>query len=519
MKKSVVVPVLLAVGILVPAAAVTAVYGQWKKETFYLEDIQGDRAALNPFLVTGQFSDGDYTLNYRLEDGELATSFQLGGGEPYYDGEETEEYEFVMGEGENAQTRYVNEGFFQKYDVLPAADAEITVLSGTPLSAEELRREIENRLFYFIDIDADDQVNARIRYGKGIGCYYDEMYFDMEPDLDSWITFRSEDGVIKDIPATAFRSVLLELPLEISTPVDVQLQEDGSVGWNSSTDAGNLDGLKADAVYLDGHKYLTFCTTAYHSGKMGIYDIDLQEVYEAGNPYVTGNVCRSYGYFGETAVDKDHKILGLERMGDRLMLLRTSGTQAILELYSTEGTLLDRFTAELPFPVTNYSLSVQENGMAAVINWDLGSLEYGYNVYYNSGIEISEDGKITENFRKEGLPWLAIGQVGEYLLTVEEESVIPFGEEGFWQERATPKRYYVTVHDKTFTDVLYRGEIHTDAADDYKSVYDKFYTRDSKRIVGTAKNNGEENSWSGADTYKRGLWETTIRIRGKEAAS
>ncbi|MBM6830328.1 hypothetical protein H9X85_11880 [Anaerotignum lactatifermentans] len=517
MKKGVMVPVLLAVGILVPAAAITAVYGQWEKETFYLEDIQGDRAALDPFLVTGQFSDGDYTLNYQLEDGELTTSFQLGGGTAYHDWEETEEYTLVMGEGENAQTRYVNEGFYQNYHVLPAADAEITVLSGTPLSAEELRREIENRLFYFID--GDDYVNARIQYSKGVVCYYDEMYFDMEPNLDSWITFRSEDGVVQDIPATAFRSVLLELPLEISAAVDVQLREDGSVGWSSFAGTGGLDGMRADAVYLDGHKYLTFCTTAYHSGKMGIYDIDLQEVYEAGNPYVTGNVCRSYGYFGETAVDKDHKILGLEQMGDRLMLLRTSGTQVILELYSTEGILLDSLTVELPLPVTNYSVSVQENGAAAVINWDLGSLEYGYNVYYNSGIEVSADGKITENFRKEGLPWLAIGQVGDQLLTIEEESVIPFGEEGFWQGRATPKRYYVTVHDKTFTDVLYRGEIHTDAADDYKSVYDKFYTKDSKRIVGTVKNNGGENSWSDADPYKRGLWETTIGIKGKEAAS
>lgn len=515
MKKSVMVPILLIFGVLVPITAAAVIYGQWKNETFYLEDIEGDAGALEPFLVTGQFSNRDHTLNFTLDGGVLETSFQLGKEDIY---QKDEEYALSM--GENGEIRYVKGDYFPEYFIFPTDESEIQVMQGREITPADLRQELENRLFYVCPEEGMEK--ARLSYKNGKIFYYDTMYFCQKPDLDSWTTFRSENGEIKDVEKTAYRSVLLELPMWKEGIIDVQLDDDGSVGWTDSTQTNLLDGLEMDDVYLNGHKYITFSTGAYNFGKMGIYDIDLREIYEAGNPYVTENVCRSYGYFGETSVDATHRILGLELVGERLMFIKTADQQVILELYDTEGGLLDSLVLEMPSPVVQYNISVQNQGKAAVINWDLGSLEYGSNVYCNSGIEIGEDGKMTENFLKQGLPWLQIGQVGDRILTVEEEGYVPYGLEAFWKDRAVPKRYYVAVYDKTFTEVLYRGEICTDAADDYKTVYGDYFTKDSKRIVGTAKNNGE-NIWSEKEGYKRvfkrGMWETTIRIESKEAAA
>ena len=154
---------------------------------------------------------------------------------------------------------------------------------------------------------------------------------------------------------------------------------------------------------------------------MGIYAFDLQEVYDSGNPYVTKMVTEPCLVFGESAVDHRHQVLGLERVGDKLLLLKRAENQGIVELYDTEGNLLDKeeISFARPFTGVEAEVSAWEDGASLILSWSGQSDTYGSNAMEHYGFTVDAAGQMTHQFLKVGYPWIQAVPGKGSVLTVE----------------------------------------------------------------------------------------------------
>ncbi len=217
---------------------------------------------------------------------------------------------------------------------------------------------------------------------------------------------------------------------------------------------------------------------------MGIYAFDLQEVYDSGNPYVTKVVTEPCLVFGESTVDHRHQVLGLERVGDKLLLLKRAENRGIVELYDTEGNLLDKeeISFARPFTGVEAKVSAWEDGASLILSWSGQSDTYGSNAMEHHGFTVDAAGQMTHQFLKVGYPWAQAVPGKGSVLTVEEPMIqTPETAVFFPNGGPQPQQTFLTVYDETMTKVLYRGEIVTDENDDLKGIYGAFSTKEAGR--------------------------------------
>lgn len=217
---------------------------------------------------------------------------------------------------------------------------------------------------------------------------------------------------------------------------------------------------------------------------MGIYAFDLQEVYDSGNPYVTKVVTEPCLVFGESTVDHRHQVLALERVGDKLLLLKRAENQGIVELYDTEGNLLDKeeISFARPFTGVEAEVSAWEDGASLILSWSGQSDTYGSNAMEHYGFTVDAAGQMTHQFLKVGYPWIQAVPGKGSVLTVEEPMIqTPETAVFFPNGGPQPQQTFLTVYDETMTKILYRGELVTDENDDLKGIYGAFFTKEAGR--------------------------------------
>ena len=480
-----VVPILIGCSLLVSVGMVAGIWQMRYRENLYLQDMEGDRAALASYTVTGVLDDFSHEIGFSLKRGEWQTDFSPD--TENLRNEEPEEWQVGLQEG----NWYFQLDDYAWADILPLEGTEIQATAGKPDTREELA-QVQKEYAYPDNIwtNGDDFTSGSVTFWNGQYVMRQEVYFSEKPGstINPTFTQDKQGNILGEVEGYACRGLCIPLSLNCSGKITMEWMpadeaESGYIHYQGSSSLHDGFWMADDAVIGD-RLYLTFPTDIQDSGTMGIYAFDLQEVYDSGNPYVTKMVTEPCLVFGESAVDHRHQVLGLERVGDKLLLLKRAENQGIVELYDTEGNLLDKeeISFARPFTGVEAEVSAWEDGASLILSWSGQSDTYGSNAMEHYGFTVDAAGQMTHQFLKVGYPWIQAVPGKGSVLTVEEPMIqTPETAVFFPNGGPQPQQTFLTVYDETMTKILYRGEIVTDENDDLKGIYGAFSTKEAGR--------------------------------------
>ena len=280
---------------------------------FALEDIEGDRTALNAFAFEGLAGDDNGQIYYIWQNGELKTK--------YYAATNDEMRYIIRQErdGSKGISRYFKKRslarseYFSDTEFAPAKDANVRRLSGL----EDLSESAREYLGEYFDGDTVQGVTADA--------------------LDVY-------GKVKNYTSGETR-FFTGLQLKGGEYQAAKVKE-GDTTYQSSWFDGRNEVILC-TVKMDDAWYAIPQTGADGQGEVSIFRIPKDGM--ADIPYSGEDALYSTKQYGKAeslqtfSVNAENRILSLEKAGDnQLLLARTEQDALILELYDTEGKLLDR---------------------------------------------------------------------------------------------------------------------------------------------------------------------------------
>lgn len=477
------VPLLIGCSLLVSVAALMGISHLWHRETLTVQDVQGSPSALAPYQVTGNWGDQFHNLSFTLSQGKMQRDVSFERAEPI--SEKREEWKVEIG----GKEQYVRMGLDQQ-DYLPTADATITAAAGMPDTYQAIvqtawERDCQIGQHMMMDMEMT-YLAGTVTYDRGQLYAQQDIIFHEQPDLFMDTAFeKDENGNLKEAKGTALRCIWIPVPLIYSGTVTMEWYEDGYTGYHMVSSLHQQP--ETDCEVLDNKLYLTIQTDQSSQGAMGIYVFDLQELYDAGCPYITQKRVEPEMMFGESTVNANERILGLETIGDYLLFIKRNNNIVILETYDKEGEMLDRAEVQTKRNVYGYTISksIWEDGSGTLFTWDVSRQDTGSNAVETTSISIDDQGNITHHFTIIGSPWVAAVCGKDSFLTLEEVKMdVPGGSDFFYRGDIVPKQYLLTVYSRDFKKILYRGELVTDGTDDTKGIYGAFLTKESRQHVG-----------------------------------
>ena len=476
--KKLLVPLILICALLVPVGMLGGISCLWNLETLYVQDIYGNRSALLPYTVTGNLGDDVHNLSFTLSQGKMQRDVSFGRAEETPP--EKEEWKVNIG----GREQYVRLQFGERI-LLPTEDAEIIADAGLPDTRPEIEQAVWERFCQYREnlFSREEPVfpTGSIQYDKGQTYMQQDIIFHEQPNMRESVVYRVHEDGIQELNGTACRSVWVPFSLPYKGEVTMEWKVDGDVDYEMDEQEVDLPHVVPVGTVLDDKLYLTGRVSyAYREGIIGIYAYDLQKLYDAGAPYNTQEFVEPEMIFGEDMVNAYRWILGIETVGDHLLFIKRDNNTVILETYDKDGKMLDRAEVKTKRNVYEYTLSQSawEGGNGVLFTWDVGNTSYSFESVETTSISIDSQGKIIHRFTITDSPWVAAVCGKDSFLTLEEAKMdVPGGSDFFYRGDIVPKQYFLTVYSKDFKNVLYRGELVTDRADDTKGIYGAFLTK------------------------------------------
>ncbi len=237
--------------------------------------------------------------------------------------------------------------------------------------------------------------------------------------------------------------------------------------------------------------YATLKTNEKCRGSIGLYCLGPKEEESFGDEGSTGRPTRTepVATLAEIPVSENRWLLGLEDVGEGLLVFIGESDGVTLELYGYDGTLLDRLKEQTEQPVEELEKSS--------IKW-----ENGYGIYLTALHKLDEDAYFIHACRGY---WIADGKIqnvfqweGEKLygteVAVGKEKVLmlqhisgDLGEQCSFMGNMTLCGLDLKVYDikdDPAGKLVYHGEMKTDIDEDVLAYFSRFDTREKETPVG-----------------------------------
>lgn len=424
-----------------------------------LRHLEGDEKALADFDIQFGITDVMKQWNFSIKDGTLQKeSFTLSYEDPVYGFGET-----VGNWKDSTMEIWGNDVEFQ-----PAADGKVENLDTVDLSLLEEDDYISPDLY-------DEQGKLH-----GTTCIFEKGQLVLNMEMEA---------VQKK--GRAFRSWSYEIPTNLRyTPkkplVHIRMEngdhfeEKRNYLWN---------GIEAVSVWSESQEmlYATVRTNADCSGSIGLYCLgprqeeSFKDADDTAHPVEKEPVATLV----EIPVSESRWVLGLEDVGEGLLVFIGEPDGVTAELYGYDGTLLDsnRMPSEEPVHEIKIQQTKWKDGRGVFVQGSQKISETGSFVHFFTGYWV-ENGTIKPVYLNGNYDtWTAVGKEKVLVMdrTVDK-----------WDGKAEPVRsntmngFEISVYDITEDPAgkeVYRGELVTDIDEDALEFFNYFTTKASKQSV------------------------------------
>lgn len=425
-----------------------------------LRHLKGDQSALADLNIQFGITDARQRWNFSIKDGALQKeSFTLSYEEPVYGSGET------IGNWKDGTMQVWNEDVtFQ-----PAADSKIENLDMVDLSLLKEDVYISPELY-------DDEGNLH-----GTTCIYDKGQLVLNMDMEA---------VQKK--GKAFRSWSCEIPTHLQYTPEKPLAHIQIENENRSMTYRNYawSGIDVLSVWSESQEmlYATVRTNADCSGSIGLYCLGprQEESFKDANSTTHPVKKEPVATLAEIPISESRWVLGLEDVGEGLLVFIGEPDKVTAELYGYDGTLLDSNTMPSEEPV--HEIEIQQtkwkDGRGVFVEGSQKTGENEYYVHFFTGYWV-ENGTIKPvylNGNRYGT-WTAVGKEKVLVMnrTMDE-----------WDGKAEPIRgntmngFKISVYDITEDPAgkeVYCGELETDIDEDALEFFNYFTTKAYKQSV------------------------------------
>lgn len=438
-----------------------SIWGNVWKQTWSgqleLRHLAGDEKALADFDIQFGIADVMERWNFSIKDGTLQKeSFTLSYEDPVYGLGET------VGNWKDGTIQLWGDNVkFQ-----PTADSKVENLDTVDLSLLEDDIYISPELY-------DDEGNLH-----GTTHVFDKGQVVLNMDMEA----TQKKG-------RAFRSWTYEIPTNLQYTPEEPLAHIHIENGNYSMEYENYywKGIHIVSVWSESQEmlYATVKTDGDCSGSIGLYCLGprQEESFLDANDMAHLVEKEPVAILSEIPVSESRWVLGLEDVGEGLLVFIGEPDQVTVELYGYDGTLLDSNTMPSEEPV--HEMEIQQtkwkDGRGVFVQ---GSQKTGENEYYThfcTGYWV-ENGTVKPVYQGYGT-WTAVGK--EKVLTMTRTM-------DEWDGKAEPIRgntlngFEISVYDITEDPAgkeVYRGELVTDIDEDALEFFNYFTTKAYKQSV------------------------------------
>ncbi|WP_302772934.1 hypothetical protein [Anaerotignum lactatifermentans] len=425
-----------------------------------LRHLKGDQSALADLNIQFGITDVRQRWNFSIRDGALQKeSFTLSYEEPVYGSGET------IGNWKDGTMQVWNEDVtFQ-----PAADSKIENLDMVDLSLLKEDVYISPELY-------DDEGNLH-----GTTCIYDKGQLVLNMDMEA---------VQKK--GKAFRSWSCEIPTHLQYTPEKTLAHIQIENENRSMTYRNYawSGIDVLSVWSESQEmlYATVRTNADCSGSIGLYCLGprQEESFKDANSTTHPVKKEPVATLAEIPISESRWVLGLEDVGEGLLVFIGESDKVTAELYGYDGTLLDSNTMPSEEPV--HEIEIQQtkwkDGRGVFVEGSQKTGENEYYVHFFTGYWV-ENGTIKPVYLN-GNGYGTWTAVGKEKVLVMDRTVDK------WNGKAEPIRgntmngFEISIYDITEDPAgkeVYRGELVTDIDEDALEFFNYFTTKAYKQSV------------------------------------
>lgn len=425
-----------------------------------LRHLKGDQSALADLNIQFGITDARQRWNFSIKDGALQKeSFTLSYEEPVYGSGET------IGNWKDGTMQVWN----WDADFRPWADSEVETVEVTDFSQLWKDGNFPSELY---DEGREQHVTTHtFEKAQVVLCV------DMDAEQDKGNGFHKW---IYEIPTNM--QYIPEEPF-----VNVVIKDE-----NSETSEFNNQGNEIEAIGVWSKSkemlYTTLKTNEKCRGSIGLYCLGPKEEEFFGDEDHVGRPTRMepVATLAEIPVSESRWVLGLEDVGEGLLVFIGEPDQVTVELYGYDGTLLDSNTMPSEEPV--HEIEIQQtkwkDGRGVFVEGSQKTGENEYYVHFFTGYWL-ENGTIKPvylNGNGYGT-WTAVGKEKVLVMnrTMDE-----------WDGKAEPIRgntlngFEISVYDITEDPAgkeVYRGELETDIDEDALEFFNYFTTKAYKQSV------------------------------------
>lgn len=422
-----------------------------------LRHLKGDQSALADLNIQFGITDARQRWNFSIKDGALQKeSFTLSYEEPVYGSGET------IGNWKDGTMQVWN----WDADFRPWADSEVETVEVTDFSQLWKDGNFPSELY---DEGREQHVTTHtFEKAQVVLCV------DMDAEQDKGNGFHKW---IYEIPTNM--QYIPEEPF-----VNVVIKDE-----NSETSEFNNQGNEIEAIGVWSKSkemlYTTLKTNEKCRGSIGLYCLGPKEEEFFGDEDHVGRPTRTepVATLAEIPISESRWVLGLEDVGEGLLVFIGEPDKVTAELYGYDGTLLDSNTMPLEEPV--HEIEIQQtkwkDGRGVFVEGSQKTGKNEYYVHFFTGYWL-ENGTVKPVYQGHG-EWTAVGK--EKVLTMTRTM-------DEWDGKAEPIRgntmngFKISVYDITEDPAgkeVYCGELETDIDEDALEFFNYFTTKAYKQSV------------------------------------
>ena len=424
-----------------------------------LRHLEGDESALADFDIQLGITNMRQRWNFSIKDGALQKeSFILSEEESFYG----------LGEPVGNWKDSTMEIWGNDVEFQPAADGKVENLDTVDLSLLENDDYISPELY-------DQEGNLH-----GTTCIFEKAQVVLNMEMEA---VQNKNRILRSwsyaIPTHL--QYIPEKPL-----VNITLKNEQYTMEKQNHRSNNIDVIQ---VWSESQEmlYATVRTNADCSGSIGLYCLGprQEESVKDGN-YTAYSVKKEpVATLAEIPVSESRWVLGLEDVGEGLLVFIGEPDGVTLELYGYDGTLLDsnQMQTEEPVHEVNIQQTKWKDGRGVFVEGSQKTGEIEYYVHFFTGYWI-ENGTIQ--------PVYLNGDYGTWTAVGKEKVLVMHRKVDEWDGKAVPvwgntmNGYEIYLYDITEDPAgkeIYRGELETDIDEDALKYFNYFTTKASKQSV------------------------------------
>lgn len=424
-----------------------------------LRHLEGDESALADFDIQLGITNMRQRWNFSIKDGALQKeSFILSEEESFYG----------LGEPVGNWKDSTMEIWGNDVEFQPAADGKVENLDTVDLSLLENDDYISSELY-------DQEGNLH-----GTTCIFEKAQVVLNMEMEA---VQNKNRILRSwsyaIPTHL--QYIPEKPL-----VNITLKNEQYTMEKQNHRLNNIDVIQ---VWSESQEmlYATVRTNADCSGSIGLYCLGprQEESVKDGN-YTAYSVKKEpVATLAEIPVSESRWVLGLEDVGEGLLVFIGEPDGVTLELYGYDGTLLDsnQMQTEEPVHEVNIQQTKCKDGRGVFVEGSQKTGEIEYYVHFFTGYWI-ENGTIQ--------PVYLNGDYGTWTAVGKEKVLVMHRKVDEWDGKAVPvwgntmNGYEIYLYDITEDPAgkeIYRGELETDIDEDALKYFNYFTTKASKQSV------------------------------------